>query len=529
MFSTKSIENYCGNIRKDIGTLSKVLDCTEKLKNSKNPNDRLAKKGLKDYDSIREVAYKHSYISPTAKKLKSYISKFNNEDMTSLEEIKETAQKLCDIKEIYKAKKIKNTGLSELKKICENSDFLKGKVKFKPSDIKNNSIVGLPIKVDVFLRGVQQANKEIKKFSHSSAKDPIKNEILIVNKYYASIKKEEKKLIKNFSDVKNKYQEIRDKILSEIGKLSEKNKNLAEIANRTSPEVTKQDEKDYEEKIKKFSEDFERTATIFNRSQIDESTFNYLKEFRTLEKEILADENNGLVISLPDAKKRMLTLDKRWKLFNEAVIKGNYSNNEKSSALGIIEKNLRKIKQINNSLKSNNENTVDIEEIEREVDGYMNNESTETLDVQKVLSSITIDNLEEKTKILKQLGNAGESIKKLQQKIGNLKIKHSSTYVDLFGLFVIRTIYIETLGFLIKTNEFLVECLKELDGNGNGKGKNILNSKAVNMFTKFSAIGCYTGVMLSIGCPCLAPVVAGLAVTAVGVQIAQIALSQSRA
>lgn len=527
MFSIKSIENYCGNIWKDIGTLSKVLDCTEKLKNSKNPNDRLAKKDLNNlnYDSIATVAYKHSSVSPTAKKLKSYISKFHGEDMKSLKRIKETAQKLCDIKEIYKYENIKGTGLSELKKICESSSFLKNKVTFECSkDAKNISE-----KVNNFFVQVREANKKIKKFSHSSAKDPIKNEILIVNKYYASIKKEEKKLIKNFSDVKNKYQEIRDKILSEIGKLSEKNKNLAEIANRTSPEVTKQDEKDYEEKIKKFSEDFERTATIFNRSQIDESTFNYLKEFRTLEKEILANENNGLVISLPDAKKRMLTLDKRWKLFNEAVIKGNYSNNEKSSALGIIEKNLRKIKQINNSLKSNNENTVDIEEIEREVDGYMNNESTETLDVQKVLSSITIDNLEEKTKILKQLGNAGESIKKLQQKIGNLKIKHSSTYVDLFGLFVIRTIYIETLGFLIKTNEFLVECLKELDGNGNGKGKNILNSKAVNMFTKFSAIGCYTGVMLSIGCPCLAPVVAGLAVTAVGVQIAQIALSQSRA
>lgn len=523
MFSTKSIENYCGNIQKDIGTLSKVLDCTGKLKNSKNPNDRLAKKGLKDYDSIREVAYKHSSVSHLAKNLKNNISKFHGEDMKSLERIKETAQKLCDIKEIYKYENIKGTGLSELKKICESSSFLKGNVKFECSEDAKN----ISEKVNNFFVQVREANKKIKKFSHSSAKDPIKNEILIVNKYYASIKKEEKKLIKNFSDVKNKYQEIRDKILSEIGKLSEKNKNLAEIANRTSPEVTKQDEKDYEEKIKKFSEDFERTATIFNRSQIDESTFNYLKKFRTLEKEILANENNGLVISLPDAKKRMLTLDKRWKLFNEAVIKGNYSNNEKSGALGIIEKNLRKIEQINKSLKSNSENKVDIEEIENEVDGYMNNESTETLDVQKVLSSTTIENLKEKTKSLKQLGNAGESIKKLQQKIDNLKIEHSSTYGDLFGLFVIRTIYIETLGFLIKTNEFLVECLKELDGNG--KGKNILNSKAVNMFTKFSAIGCYTGVMLSIGCPYLAPVVAGLAVTAVGVQIAQIALSQSRA
>ena len=107
MFSIELVTDYCKNIRKDIGTLIKVLDCAENLRNSKKPNDRLAKRSLKDYDSIKKVAYGHSSVSQLAKKLKNNIFKFNNKDMTSLDGIQKTAQKLCDIKEIYKYENIK--------------------------------------------------------------------------------------------------------------------------------------------------------------------------------------------------------------------------------------------------------------------------------------------------------------------------------------------------------------------------------------------------------------------------------------
>ena len=531
MFSIELVTDYCKKIRKDIGTLGKVLDCTEKLKNSKNPKDKLAKRSLKDYDSIKKIAYSHGPVSPLAKKMENYISKFHSEDMTSLEGIQKTAQKLSDIKEIYKYENIKGTGLSELKKICKSSSFLKDKINFECSKCTKN----ISEEVDNFFEQVRETNKKIKKFSHSSAKNPIRNETLIVNKYYMSVKSEKEKSIKNFSDIEKDCQKLKDKILSEVGKLSEKNKNLAEIAKRTSSEVTKQDEQDYEEKIKKFSEDFMQAITALKNSKIDESTFNYLKKFRTLEKEILADKNNGVGISLPDVKKRMLTLDKRWKLFNKAVIEGNYNNGDKS-ALKIIEKNLRKIEQINISLKSNSENEVDIEKIEDKVDDYISQEANKTLDVEEFVGSITIDNLEEKTKSLGQFGDAQESIEKLKRKIETLGTEHGSTYGALFGLFVIRNTYIEILGFLVKANEFLVKIkslLNSLEGNGDKKEegwlKGILNSKAVNMFTKFSAIGCFTGVMLSIGCPYLAPIVAGLAVTAIVIQIAQVATSTSGA
>ncbi len=531
MFSIELVTDYCKNIRKDIGTLIKVLDCAENLRNSKKPNDRLAKRSLKDYDSIKKVAYGHSSVSQLAKKLKNNIFKFNNKDMTSLDGIQKTAQKLCDIKEIYKYENIKGTGLAELKKICKSSSFLKDKVKFECSrDAKEISE-----EVNNFFEQVRETNKKIKKFSHSSAKNPIKNETLIVNKYYMSVKLEKEKSIKNFSDIEKDCQKLKDKILSEVGKLSEKNKNLAEIAKRTSSEVTKQDEQDYEEKIKKFSEDFMKAITALKISEINESTFNYLKKFRNLEKEILADENNGVGISLPDAKKRMSTLGKRWGIFNEAVIEGNYNNGDKS-ALKIIEKNLRKIEQINKSLKSTSENEVNIEKIENKVDGYISQEAKKTLDVEEFVSSTTIDNFREKIKSLGQFGNAENSIKKLEQEIETLGTEHGSTYGALFGLFVIRNIYIEILGFLVKTNEFLVKIkslLNSLEGNGDKKEegwlKGILNSKGVNMFTKFSAIGCFTGVMLSIGCSYLAPIVAGLAVTAIVIQIAQVATSTSGA
>ena len=350
-----------------------------------------------------------------------------------------------------------------------------------------------------------------------------------------SVKLEKEKSIKNFSDIEKDCQKLKDKILSEVGKLSEKNKNLAEIAKRTSSEVTKQDEQDYEEKIKKFSEDFMKAITALKISEINESTFNYLKKFRNLEKEILADENNGVGISLPDVKKRMSTLGKRWGIFNEAVIEGNYNNGDKS-ALKIIEKNLRKIEQINKSLKSTSENEVNIEKIENKVDGYISQEAKKTLDVEEFVSSTTIDNFREKIKSLEQFGDAEESIEELKRKIETLGTEHGSTYGALFGLFVIRNIYIEILGFLVKTNEFLVKIkslLNSLEGNGDKKEegwlKGILNSKGVNMFTKFSAIGCFTGVMLSIGCSYLAPIVAGLAVTAIVIQIAQVASSTSGA
>lgn len=530
MFSIELVTDYCKNIRKDIGTLSKVLDCAENLRNSKNPKDRLAKRSLKDYDSIKKVAYSHGPVSPLAKKMENYISKFHSEDMKSLEGIQKTAQKLSDIKKIYKYKNIKGTGLSELRKICNNNNFFKD-VKFKCSEKAQE----ISQKVTEFFELVQETNKKIKKFSHSSAKNPIRNETLIVNKYYMSVKSEKEKSIKNFSDIEKDCQKLKDKILSEVGKLSEKNKNLAEIAKHTPSGATKQDEQDYEEKIEKFSEDFMQAITALKNSKIDESTFNYLKKFRTLEKEILADKNNGVGISLPDVKKRMLTLDKRWKLFNKAVIEGNYNNGDKS-ALKIIEKNLRKIEQINISLKSNSENEVDIEKIEDKVDDYISQEANKTLDVEEFVGSITIDNLEEKTKSLGQFGDAQESIEKLKRKIETLGTEHGSTYGALFGLFVIRNTYIEILGFLVKANEFLVKIkslLNSLEGNGDKKEegwlKGILNSKAVNMFTKFSAIGCFTGVMLSIGCPYLAPIVAGLAVTATVIQIAQVASSTSGA
>lgn len=530
MLSIELVTDYCKNIRKDIGTLSKVLDCAENLRNSKNPKDRLAKRSLKDYDSIKKIAYSHGPVSPLAKKMENYISKFHSEDMKSLEGIQKTAQKLSDIKEIYKYENIKGTGLSELRKICNNNNFFKD-VKFKCSEKAQE----ISQKVTEFFELVQETNKKIKKFSHSSAKNPIRNETLIVNKYYMSVKSEKEKSIKNFSDIEKDCQKLKDKILSEVGKLSEKNKNLAEIAKHTPSGATKQDEQDYEEKIEKFSEDFMQAITALKNSKIDESTFNYLKKFRTLEKEILADKNNGVGISLPDVKKRMLTLDKRWKLFNKAVIEGNYNNGDKS-ALKIIEKNLRKIEQINISLKSNSENEVDIEKIEDKVDDYISQEANKTLDVEEFVGSITIDNLEEKTKSLGQFGDAQESIEKLKRKIETLGTEHGSTYGALFGLFVIRNTYIEILGFLVKANEFLVKIkslLNSLEGNGDKKEegwlKGILNSKAVNMFTKFSAIGCFTGVMLSIGCPYLAPIVAGLAVTAIVIQIAQVATSTSGA
>lgn len=270
---------------------------------------------------------------------------------------------------------------------------------------------------------------------------------------------------------------------------------------------------------------------------MDYSIFNYLKEFRTLEKEILADENNGVGISLPDIKKRMLTLDKRWKLFNKAVKNGNYNNNEETGALGIIEKNLTKIGQINKSLKSNNENKINIGEIENKVDNYMNQETKETLDVKEFVSSTTIDNFREKIKSLGQFGNAQESIKKLKQEIEVLGAEHGSTYGALFGLFVIRNIYIEMLECLVKTNEFLKNSFEEMEScvekleekKKKGKIESMLHSKDANMFTKLSSIGCFTGVMISIGCPYLAPVVATLAVVAIGVQMAQVASSTSGA
>ena len=91
--------------------------------------------------------------------------------------------------------------------------------------------------------------------------------------------------------------------------------------------------------------------------------------------------------------------------------------------------------------------------------------------------------------------------------------------------------YVEISSFLIQMNDFLIKCTQEFENNltalqninseNNKKKNNILNSKVVNIFTKFSAIGCFTGVTLSIGCPFLTPIVAAVMLTAIGLQIAQ--------
>lgn len=532
MFSIEPVINHCKNIQKDIDTLSDVLDCAEKLKDSKNPNDRLAKRGLNslNYDSIKKVAYGQSSVSQLAKNLKNNISKFNDEDMASLEGIKNTAQKLCDIKEIYKAKEIKNTGLAKLRKICASSSFLKDKVKFECSD----NITGLPIKVYAFLEAIQETGKKIKICSRSSANDPIKDEILIINKYYVSIKSEKKKFIENFSNIRKDCQELKDGISNKVGELSQKRKNLTEIAKHTPEKVTEQDVQDCEKEIQNLSENFMQTINILENLKIDESTFSYLKKIRTLEKKILADKNNGISISLPDARKRILTLDKRWKLFNKAVIEGNYNNGDKSAS-EIIEKNLRKIEQINDSLKSNNGSEINIEEIEKEIDNYMNQEIKEQLDVKKLVESTNTKNIKRKLDYIKKFESEEDSIKKLETEGARVEEKYGLNSYHFFILSIVRNIYIEILEFLVKTNEFLEKSLKEIElslekfGKKKEETAKLRLKKGINIATKFSSIGCFTGVMISIGCPYLAPVVAAIALFATSLQIAQVALSNSDA
>lgn len=529
IFSTKSIEKYCKPIREDIITLGKIISCIDKLKKS---DEKLIRRDLNNGLSIEKIVNRHGSVLPSAKKMENYFSKLSDKNIASLEGVKNTAQKLSDIKEIYGAVNIKGTGLSELRKICNNNNFFKD-VKFKCSEKAQE----ISQKVTEFFELVRETNKRIKNFSHSSAKNPIKDEILIVNKYYASIKKEGDEVFYNIIDIKDVCRDLKDIVLEKVGKLSQKSTDIEEVSSRTSPGTTKQDEKNLEEQKQFFSKNFQEAEETINKIKMDYSIFNYLKEFRTLEKEILADENNGVGISLPDIKKRMLTLDKRWKLFNKAVKNGNYNNNGETGALGIIEKNLTKIGQINKSLKSNNENKINIGEIENKVDNYMKQETKETLGVKEFVSSTTIDNFREKIKSLGQFGNAQESIKKLKQEIEALGAEHGSTYGALFGLFVIRNIYIEMLECLVKTNEFLKNsfeemesCVKKLEGKKKkGKIESMLHSKDANMFTKLSSMGCFTGVMISIGCPYLAPVVATLAIVAIGVQMAQAASSTSGA
>lgn len=532
MFSTELITDYCKNIQKDIDTLGKVLNYAEKLKKSKNPNDNLAKRKLRDYDSIETMASGHSRVSPMAKKIQSYLSKFHNQSMKSLKGIQETAIKLCDIKEIYKAKNIKNTGLNKLRKICENSSLLKDKVEFKCS----KNMEELSIEVSNFLKSVKETTKKIKNLPTSSNKDPIRGEIEIVNKYYRALKSENKKFLDNFSNIEKNCQELKNHILSEVGRLSEENKKLIEIAKYTSSDVTKQDEQAYEEKIKEFSKNFAQVVATLAESKIDKSAFDYLKKFRNLEKNILAVPDNSVGISISNAKKRILTLDKRCNLFNKAVIEGNYNNGDKS-AWSIIKKNLEKIKQINESLKSNNENEVDIEEIKSAADDYVKNTSTTTLDVEKFLESTKPENLKGQISYIEKFKNEEDSIKNLEAEMALVKEKHGSTYASLFGLFVIRNIYIEILEYMVKTNEFLEKSSEEIDSCLEKFGKKkkgwlkkeidkvlnskvaakvlhskaatvlnnkvapkmnkVLHSKFVTGITKFSAIGCFAGVAIS--------------------------------
>ena len=528
MFSTKLITDYCKNIRKDINTLGKVLNYAEKLKNSKSIKDKHAQKQLYDYNSIEKVANGHSYVSPFAKKIKNYLSKFHDGDMKSIDGIQKTATKLCDIKEIYKAKNIKGTGLSELKKICKNSSFLKDDIEFKCS----KSIVALPIEVDIFLKSVKETNTKIKNLPPSSNKDPIKNEIEIVNKYYTSLKLEKQKFIKNFSNIKESCQTLKEKIVSEVGKLSEKKKNVIEISNRTSSEVTEQDEQNYEKEITNLSKIFLNVVTTLEKSKIGEHTFSYFKEFREIEKNTLAKEDNSVGISPSEAKKRISNLDKRWNIFNNAVIEGNYNDGDKS-AWSIMKKNSEKIKQINQSLKLNNENEIKIEEIEKEVDAYIKDMSAEKLDFVEFLKSTTPQNFQEQINRIKSFQNEKPLITNFKAKIESFEQnKKDPTYTALFTLFTIRNMYIEILEYLVKVNEFLEKSSKEIDlclekfgekkkGKIGKKIDEILHGKVATGFTKFSAIGCFAGVAISNFYPPVGIAIIGVSLVATIVQAIQ--------
>ncbi len=521
MFSNKSVTTYCNVFIKNFSNFKKTINtCDKLLKSNVSIKDNEVKNEVTEngYDALKNL--KKYQNSPWAKKILKTYSPLEETEFKDLESLNALAKKIANIKKIYEAQQIKGTGLREFKAICNSSQILKDKIEFSYS----SEAEAISTDVSEFLKLLSETQKLTKGISARTKKNSIEEVVKYCDKNYVSLKSNIQATTKNMEPFKESCDKLKDKYVEVIGNLSKKEKTFKKIQANTSSADVQNDVNDYSNKIKEMSENVAKIENIFNTQKIDKSMFDCIKTYRNYQKTLLSTDAQ-VDISRNDANRRIQSLNNRWNIFNQNIIQNDYEN-----AKALIGKNIVGITRLKNSIKEKNNST------NKTVDSNAILKKVRELEIFKSKTDITslfkanndIDQNENTLTKINSSNSAEGNIKEIEE---TARSQFKEENCTLFELLAISKMYVEISSLLIQMNDFLIKCTQEFENNltalqninseNDKKKNNILNSKAVNALTKLSAIGCFTGVMLSIGYPFLAPIVAAMMLTAIGLQIAQ--------